>query len=197
MALDPLATVEDAIARLGRELTPEQAARVTALLDDASSVIRIYTGRIFGEADVTLTLPVRLGVVTLSDDVSGVVSVETLDGVAVAYDWDGRRRVYVGTPWQFDVEPLSTSTSLRITYTRTDPVSDTGLALLRAVACQVAMRAFGRDATDSGMQQESISGYSYTVGAAAAAGAVGLLPDERRALDRFRRIGNTAWLAPR
>jgi hypothetical protein len=55
-----------------------------------------------------------------------------------------------------------------------------------AVICQIVGRALGRPADEAGITQESIGSYSYSVGAAAAAGAVGLLNDERAVLDRHR-----------
>src|SRR6185295_7220397 len=46
------------------------------------------------------------------------------------------------------------------------------------VVCNIAGRAFGTPADEGGYQSETIGTYSYAVGAAAAAGASGLLNDE-------------------
>ena len=64
-----------------------------------------------------------------------------------------------------------------------------------AVVCQIAARAFGRPADQTGVSSETIGQYSYQVGGAAAAGPVGMLADERAVLDRYRRVGGTAWVA--
>lgn len=55
-----------------------------------------------------------------------------------------------------------------------------------AVVCQMAARVYGSPADQSGVQQESLGGYSYTVGSAAASGAAGLLAAEKAVLDRYR-----------
>jgi hypothetical protein len=77
-----------------------------------------------------------------------------------------------------------------VTYEADDPAPDGVIGIV----CQMAMRAFGVDPTSSGHQQESIGGYSYSMGTSASSGAVGMLPDERRVLDLYRRVGATIWV---
>lgn len=57
-----------------------------------------------------------------------------------------------------------------------------------SVIYQITGRALGRAADETGLTQESIGSYSYSVGAAAAAGTAGMLPDERAVLDRHRQV---------
>jgi hypothetical protein len=63
-----------------------------------------------------------------------------------------------------------------------------------AVVVQIALRAFGVNAEQTGLQSESIAGYSYSVGSAAASGGLGMLQAEREVLDRYRIVGGTSYL---
>lgn len=67
-----------------------------------------------------------------------------------------------------------------------------------AVAAQIVARAWGVQPSDAGIAQESLGSYSYSVGAAAAAGPLGWLNDERAILDLYRRrvrtIQHGSWL---
>lgn len=69
---------------------------------------------------------------------------------------------------------------------------------VRAVVCQVAGRAYGTASEAAGIQQESLGSYSFSTGAAAAAGPLGLLADERAVLDRYRHVARSvqvgSWL---
>lgn len=55
-----------------------------------------------------------------------------------------------------------------------------------AVVCQIVGRALGTSAAAGAIQQESLGSYSYSIGSAAAAGPLGMLPSERETLDRHR-----------
>lgn len=66
-----------------------------------------------------------------------------------------------------------------------DPIPDSVIG----VVCQVAARALDVAGDDATVQSESVGSYSYSMGAAAASGAFGLLLGERQILDRFRRPG--------
>lgn len=107
---EPLATLDDVEARLGRSLEGDEIARVEAYLVDFSAVARSYTGQAFTE---------------VPEDI-------------------------------------------------------------RAVTCQVVIRALGISPEDSAVTQESLEGYSFSIGAAGAAGPLGLLNDERAVLGRYR-----------
>lgn len=81
-----------------------------------------------------------------------------------------------------------------------DVIPDTVLA----VCCQVAARVYGVPPDESGYSQEAMGAHSRTIGSAAAAGALGFLPAEERALRRVnpaqRTWGRTvqvgSWLCP-
>lgn len=186
MALDPLATIEDVAARLGRCLTGDEATRMEAILDDASASVRAYTGQQFTEATSTETFRVRRNVVVLPQ--RPVTDVANAGGAYFRWDGDDRVHFSLGSTDTFEWEPWigGGPRTVEITYTHG---YDEIPADIVGVVCSIALRAFGRRPEDGGLQQESIAGYSYSVGSAGAAGGFGLLPDERAVLDRYRRTG--------
>lgn len=184
----PLATVGDLEGRLGRTFDVAETARATLLLQDASAAVRGYTGQQFTEATTTVRVKPRKGLVRLPQrPVTAVTAVEDTNGNAVLHTWRGDDTVSVSgnTPDTWAWEPWRNGlTSVDVTYTHGyDEVPDD----IIAVVCQIAGRAMGHAADTTGMQSETIGEYSYSVGAAAAAGGLGLLNDERAVLDRYRR----------
>jgi hypothetical protein len=182
--MPPLATVTDLEGRLGRVLSEDETDRAELLLEDASAAVRSYTGQQFtATANAVVRLRARAGTIRLPQrPITAVDAVENMDGDAVEFTWyAGDKIVLTGYPqdgW-FDV-----------TYDYGGEIPDD----IVAVVCQMTARAFGTTPDATGYQSESIGTYSYTVGPAAAAGAVGLLNDERAVLDRYRRIGGMARL---
>lgn len=99
----PLATVDDVAARLGRPVTEDEQARVTAFLEDASAFVEDHCGRDFtrhtddsfvisGNWDWSVDIPFR------NQANLQVVSVE-MDGVPVT-DWDlVGRQLWRDTGW--------------------------------------------------------------------------------------------------
>lgn len=190
---DPLATQADVEARIRRDITDaDEIASIEALLSDASSMVRMITGQPFGTQTVTARMKLRNGRVFLAArDVTSITSVETVDGTTLGYTWDGLHWLSVGIPNQFDTE-LADSDVVDVVYVRTGAAAP---QWVKAIVAQMAARAFGRPADQSGTLQESIAGYSYSVGAAAAAGGIGLLTLEEKALrEAFPRPLGTAWL---
>jgi len=176
--------------RLGRSLdAPEDSDRALALLYDASAAARAYTGQHLSESSTTERLRVRKAHLRLPQrPVTAVTGVTAVDGTAVEYEWVAGDRVSItglSDVMRFDVEPFrSTTPYLDVTYTHGyNPVPDD----IVAVVCQVAARAYGYGAEDSGVQTETLGPYSVTGGAAAAQGGLGLLAGERAALDRYRK----------
>jgi len=181
-----LATVSDVEARLGRALTADEQDRLEAILDDVSAVIRSYTGQQFDRAETTDRLKVRGGKVTLPQlPVVAVDTVVNMDGNAVAHRWYAGATVelLLSVPDEWAWEPYRITPSwVDVTYTHG---YDEVPADIVAVVCQVALRAFGTDATAAGVVQESIDDYSYRVGTIAASGPAGLMADERAVLNRY------------
>lgn len=191
-----LATVTDLETRLGRTLTLTEADQAEALLDDASAAVRAYIGQSVNSASQTTRLRVRNGAIRLPRrPVTAVAGVEDVDGNTLDFTWDAGQVVTLGRSFTdgWSVEPT------RSAYTWVDVTYTAGWASvpadLVAVVCQIAGRALGRPADSTGMTSESIAGYSYSVGGAAAAGPLGLLSDEKAVLDRYRVPGGSALVA--
>lgn len=196
MALDPIATIDDLRLRVSRSITTsEDVDRAEALLADASSLVRSITGRPFGAAEYTVRLPVVCGVVRIGPrDVTEVSSVQTVTGTELGAEWDGMHRLAVGTYDRFDIEGGS-SDVVDVTYTRTGAPAPQWVV---ALVVQMAARAFGVPADTAGIQSETIASYSYAVGAAAAQGAIGLLPaEEKRLREAFPKRGSSARIGMR
>lgn len=200
--MNPLATIDDLQGRLGRTLTGDELTRATNALADASATVRNYTRQQISQS--TSTELCRMYGGTLTHDgvwypvvvrlaqrpVTAVASVVDLDGNAVTFWWDGGQLVGLApsatSENSFGDSQISPSLPVKVTYTHGwatgDPVYDTVIA----VVCSVAGRAIGRAPEDGAVTQESITGYSYTVGAVGAAGALGLLPEEKERLSEIR-----------
>lgn len=195
MALDPLAEIADLSARLGRSMTSTEAARAEALLRDASAAVRSYTGRQISAGDTTVRLrPDHKGRVRLNQrPVTAITHVKSINpttgavSAAIAgFMWDGLLDITIPLPSQVingpDI-PDERYKVIEIRYTHGyAPVPDD----IVAVVCSMALRALGVDPGDTGKTSESIAGYSYSIGAAAAAGGVGMLEGEKVVLDRWK-----------
>lgn len=191
-----LATLPELQARLTTLITADQEERAYALLADVSAAVRAYTGQEIEEStDSNKRLRVRNGVVRLPQrPVTAVASITDEDGNTVGYTWDGLDRLRVDSR---PIDGFERNYSLTFPY-RVDTVLVTythGFSTIPAdivaVVCQIAARAIGSPATESGITQEALGAYSYSRGGAAGAGPFGLLADERAVLDRYRTpIGN-------
>lgn len=184
--MDPLATVTDLQGRLRRTLTTDEQTQAGLLLVDASAAVRGYTRQQITAA--TSTDLCRLYGGTMEQEgvwypavvrlpqrpVTAVSVVVDLDGDPVEFAWDGGQLVGVR------------KAPVRVTYVHGWAADDPVMDIVKAIVCAAAARALGRDPEDGAVQQETIAGYSYTVGAVGAAGAVGLLPAEQAALSSIR-----------
>ena len=183
---DPLATVEDLSGRLGRDLSSAESDRAELLIADASATVRSYTGQEISLSESTSRVRVKDGVARLPQrPVVDVATVADTDGNDLDVTWvagDRVRLTDVAHDW------------VDVTYTHG---YEEVPAEIVAVVCQIAGRAFGRPPDETGLQSETIGQYSYSVGAAAAAGGLGLLNDERAVLDRYRAIGGFVRMVQR
>lgn len=187
--MDPLATVDDVEARLGRVLTESESLRIQALLADASAAVRGWTGQTFTRGEQTATLwhksccdEIRL----TGKDIADLVAVDE-DDADVELEQVGPNR------WT-----ASWSGALTLTYTAGwDPIPDD----IVAVVAQVAGRALGVNLDASGITQESTGPFSVSYGSAGASGGLGFLAGERQILNRYRvsgaprNIGVRPWVA--
>jgi hypothetical protein len=185
MSLDPLATIADLEARLGRTLTDTDIDRAAALLIDASATVRNRTGQTFFAETTTARLRVRGTTLRLPQrPVTAVNTISSVDGDPVGFTW------YAGDIITLDSIPAVGWVDVDYNHGYEDVPDD-----IVGVVCNIAGRAFGTPSDEGGYQSETIGTYSYAVGAAGAAGAAGLLNDERAILDRYARVGGSAWLA--
>lgn len=187
---EPLATSDDVVERLGRALTTEEAAKIDALLDDASAAVRAYAGQTFTEHETTDLLPIRNRAIQLPlRPVSAVDSVTDQNANSLVFTWlTGDTTIALASrgylnEWELNVLPGTRMAKAFVTYTHGYYVIPDDVI---GVVCQIAGRALGSPSTDAGMTQETIQGYSYMQGSAAGAGPFGMLPDEKRVLDRYR-----------
>lgn len=196
--VEPLATSDDVADRLGRTLTTEEATRIDALIIDASSSVIAYTGQPFAEYETTDLLPVRYGSVRLPlRPVTAIGAVTDGYGNPLSFTWiSGDSTIsllsdgYINE-WEINVVPGTRVGHAAVTYTHGYyPIPDD----IVGVVCQIVGRALGTPADDAGLIAETITGYSYQRGSAAGAGPFGMLPDERRILDRYRVLAGPAMM---
>jgi len=191
MALPALATSADLEARLGRALTTDEATRAAKLLTDASAMVRTHTHQDITRSTTTqrvkqIAVPELVGSVCWPGflrlpqrPVNSIVSVTDIDGNVLIsgtdYRWVGGQKVAIFYPSYVDVSYNHGLDSLN---------DDRGvLDAVAGIVCQIVGRALGRPADETALSQETVDGYSYTVGAAASAGPFGVLDDEKAALD--------------
>lgn len=189
---EPLATSDDVQERLGRALTSEEAAKIDALLTDASSSVIAYSGQTFAATTTTALLPIRnRGVRLPQRPVTAVASAVDQFGNSLPFIWiTGDSLVTLASStwinaFELNILPWTRISKVNVTYTHGwDPIPDDVIG----VVCQIVGRALGTPSIEAGITSESIAGYSYTQGAAAGAGPFGMLPDEKRILDRYRSL---------
>ena len=187
--METLASLQDAFDRLGTSLDTDAAARLYVLLEDASAAIRLYTGQDFTrQSRVDLVKP-DCGRIRLSQrPVISITSLTDKDARDVSYSWDGKSMLYVNginalNIWELVPYRNPSTDWLTVTYECGYEVIP---APVVAVCCQMALRAHGKSPTTTGYQSEVIMGYNYTLGQAAAAGGVGVLPQEKELLSKYQ-----------
>lgn len=187
LGAEPLATIADVECRLGRTLTDVEADRMECLLRDASAAVRAYTGQYLSlVTDDPVRLKVKGGAIRLPQrPVVEVAAVTNTTGTTLLHTWDAGPQI-----WLSSYLPVANATYGRRGTTYVDVVYTHGYATIPddivAVVCQIAARALGTAADQTGVQSETIVSYSYQLGAAAAAGGLGMLPAERQVLDRYK-----------
>lgn len=190
-----LATVADVQARLASTLTSAEEVRVAALIDDATAAVRAYTRQTISRATTTDRLMVRIPrgdmvVVLPQRPVTSITTVTDLVGNTVAYEWDGLQTLEINgrTDLIFTI-PATLDDDLAVvdvTYDHGLDVDNDGRDILGTVRSIIAggivARAFGTPSEQAGKTAETIGGYSYQIGPAAAQGSFGLLNSEKAAL---------------
>lgn len=189
---EPIASYTDVVDRLGRALTSEETAKVQALLIDATSSVVAYAGQTFVSAETTALLPIRNREVRLPQrPVTAVASVVDQFANVLPFIWiTGDSTVTLASStwinaYELNLLPWTRVSKVNVTYTHGfSPVPDDVIGIV----CQIVARSLGTSAAEDGLSSETIAGYSYTRSAESLAGAFGLLPDEKRILDRYRNL---------
>jgi hypothetical protein len=175
--LPSLATADDVVARLGRNLTPVETARVEALLDDGSAHIRRFCRRQFVyKADDVFVTPADGGIIVLPGrpivDVSKVEAVFDAPGVPTInvywYIFDGIDKITIPEPaasgiinlpeaW-FDVAWYSNT--YKVTYSHGDQVTPPEVM---AVLCSAVISEITTPTMAGGVVSETVGSYSYSL----------------------------------
>jgi hypothetical protein len=194
-----LATKADLVARLGRDVSCEEDARLEALLADASALVRAYTGQDFAEtSDAEATLRAQGGMVRLPQrPVTAVASVVAIGGAGIPdltltdWWWDGLDLVRIGAgeyvinlPEQWWDSEDGYPGTFRITYSYGYATAPADVV---AVVCGMVLRTLTAPTAVGGVTSETIGPYSYRLESAGVGTAVSLGDMERKALARYRR----------
>ncbi|AYN57415.1 head-tail adaptor [Arthrobacter phage Constance] len=188
MADPVLATVEQLEVRLGHTV---DADRATALLEDASAIVRGYTRQYFTRViDDVATLPVNRGKVILPQQPAEKPTlIARVDGTGVypaaSWWWGGVGIVEFGSPGWLANGPSYGRSPRSVIVTYTHGYEDIPGDVV-AIVCQMVARVI--EGTDThGLRSESIDDYQYQLGGGIVSGAVALVPAEMHTLDRYRR----------
>lgn len=203
-----LATPDDLAARLGRGLSAEEMTRATALIADASALVRAYTRQEFDHVadDEVVLRPVGTVLRLPQRPVTAVTRVVALGGGVIpdltlpagSWTWDGADKVDVWPPdtdvwlalperWSDVGWPVD---AYRVTYSH-------GYAQVPAdvvaVVCGMALRVLLSPSMVEGLVSERIGAYVYQMQqGAGTSGAVARMTDaDRRVLARYRRSVST------
>lgn len=193
MSLPPLVTAPDLEERLGRGLTDTEMNRFAALIRDASASVRNYMRQDITQATSTVRLRVRGTKVRLPQrPVTAVTSVTNVNGGPIMFSsWEGFDTItissnlldtYAWEPFRYGIAAVD------VNYTHGWAVGAIPDDIV-GVVCSIVTRALGREPADAGLVSESIAGYSYQLGSAAAAGGFGMLQAEKDILETYKRVG--------
>lgn len=200
-----LATKADLAARLGRDITCDEDARLDALLADASALVRGYTGQDFGPATSTVILRAQAGMITLPQ--RPVVSVASVTAIGISgvpdvalidYWWDGLDKIRLGEGncvinlpevWWDDDDGYPGTFSVTYSHGADEVPPDVVM-----VVCGMVLRTVTAPTSVGGVTSETIGPYSYRLESAGIGTGVALGEMERTTLARYRRTAGTISL---
>ena len=164
-----LATQADIEARIGT-LTAPQAARVAALLDDASAKVRRFCRQEFSAvaSDVVVLAPIGTVIRLPQRPITAVTAVALIDGTTdiplTGWAWDGAEfldlahaTTVAGTTTP--ATPVQNTNTYRVTYSHGGPVPDD----VKAIVCAMVARTVTAPTIVDGMVSETIGQYGYTL----------------------------------
>ncbi len=198
----PLVTEADLVARLGYDLSDEQAARAPALLADASALVRSYTEQDFLPMDRSVVLRSQGGLIRLPQrPVTSITSVTAIgyngapDTVLVDWWWDGTDLIKLGSgaavinlPERWFDDESGWPLTFRVVYTSGyEQVPDDVVM----VVCRMVMTTMTAPTMIGGVTSETIGPYSYRLEQAGTGTAVSMTDADRQILSRYRRKTGT------
>src|SRR5690606_35739255 len=204
---------DDLAARLGRCLSTEEMTRATALIADASALVRAYTRQEFDHVadDEVVLRPVGTVLRLPQRPVTAVVKVEALGGGVVpdltlpvgTWAWDGADKVDIWPPetsvwltlperWSDVGWPVG---AYRVTYSHGHASPPPEVV---AVVCGMALRVLLSPSMVEGLVSERIGQYNYQMqqGTGTTGAVVRLTDADRAALARYRRTATTVQVRP-
>lgn len=149
-------------------MSEAQAARVDALLADASAKVRRFTRRNFDAVTnaVVVLSPVGTVLRLPQTPVSAVTSVALIDGATdialTGWGWDGADQVDLAnatTVAGSTTTRTQNTNTYRVTYSHTAYVHDD----IKAKVCEMVGRTLAAPSMVDGMVSETIGQYSYTL----------------------------------
>jgi hypothetical protein len=176
-SLPSLATPDDIVARLGRNLNQNEAARVDAMLADGSSIIRRRARNTFMYiASDTITMPASDGIIVLPGrPIYNVISVVARSGIQYVQDipvtwfiFDGVDTVTIPEPRHSGIINLPTFWYSVAWYSHSyDVVFEHGYhgvpADIKGLLCSAIISELSTPTMSATLQSESIGAYSYSM----------------------------------
>lgn len=181
VSLDPLATTDDYTARVGA-IPASATSKVEAALADVSATVRRFVKQDITRRVTVERFPVTTDTIRLTQKPVHEVTAVTIAGTSqeLAYTIAEQTiTLNVSATTLADTEHIDVEYDHGYDDT-TDPLGV--LEQVAAIVAVAAARAVGVDPLAAGVTSESVSGYSYNIGAVAAAGASGLLKGEQSTL---------------
>ncbi|SRR5437763_3397476 len=205
--MSALASTADVESRYPGEMSADNLARLPALLDDASAVVRSYTRQQFTTATTTerirpigQTVKLPQKPVTAVNTVSLVDTLQSGNLLALplgAWMWDGGQEVWIGGANVVINLPDDVSQLLQyqvplveVNYTHG---YTTVPAEVVAVVCSMVIR-FVDVPGPTGMQSQTVGPYGYRLSTTAQEGILSLTASEMRVLAPYRRSATTVEL---
>lgn len=195
----PLCDLEDVEDRLGRDLSPDEQRKATAVLTDASAVVRSYCRRDFTRATTTgryrpvgdrVTLPLRPVLA-----VSGVWAVTSYGTTVyrtplVVWQWAGGPEVYLGDtslvingPW---IDWSDSHVWVDVEYTHGYDAVPADIVTVVANMVVKTLSVPGGGLID----METVGSYNVRYSTITAAGPLGLTDGDRQILNKYRTTVN-------
>ena len=177
MAGLPLLTTDDVEGRLGRTLTAGETTRLQLVIDDVTAVI---TARLENDltngTDASETFNYHDSAWIVLDKWPVTIASVTGDGETITPDLTDERNGWIRVNTRYS--------TVVVEY---DWGFDPAPSALKAVAAQIAGRAFGRPSELAGITSETTGPYNFQIGGAAASGPAGMLSAEAAVVDGLRR----------